>query len=70
MAWNQLRTLPADRLNRLRNWEARGIAYWQGRVTTCDQRVANADSSSQLGRALDEREMAMEAVRRLSADAA
>ena len=70
MAWNQLRTLPADRLTRLRNWEARGLSYWQGRVATCDQRVADADSSGQLGRALNEREIAMEAVRRLSTDAA
>ena len=67
MAWTQLRAFPAEKLHRIRGWEQRGLAYWQKRLRTCGERVAKADSSTQLGRALNDREIALEAVNRLSA---
>jgi hypothetical protein len=66
MAWNLIRADAGTRLNRIRNWEARGLPYWQSRVLTCHSRVLNADSASQLDRALNDREVAELAVRRLT----
>lgn len=65
MAWNQMRPSDGQRLNRITKWEDRGLAYWQKRVVVCNKRVAEADSSAQLGRAITDRDVALEAVRQL-----
>jgi hypothetical protein len=65
MAWNQMRPSVEQLLNKIPNWQARGLTYWQDRVWKCNLRVAAADSSTQLGRALSDREIAHEAIRRL-----
>jgi hypothetical protein len=69
MAWNQMRPFPAERLTRIRGWEDRGLVYWQQRALACCDRVAKADSGTQLGRAIVDRDVALEAVRRLTLDA-
>lgn len=69
MAWKMLRASPGEKLTRIKNWEKRGLAYWQARVRTCNERVANADSGRQLGRAIEDRDIAFEAVRRLEQNA-
>ncbi len=66
MAWTLLRASPGDLLTRIRGWEARGLPYWQERVLACSERVRTADSSGQLGRAISDRDVAQEAVRRLA----
>ena len=67
MTWNRLRAYPGEKLTRIMNWEQRGLAYWQTRVQVCEDRITNADSGTQLGRAINDRDIALEAVRRLSA---
>lgn len=67
MAWRQLRAFPAEKLNRIKGWEQRGLTYWQNRVRVCNDRVAKADSGTQLGRAIADRDIALEAVRQLTA---
>ena len=66
MAWNQLRPSPAEVLARIKGWEDRGLDYWKKRSVKCCERVAAADSGTQLGRAIRDRNIALEAVRRLS----
>ena len=66
MAWTLIRPDASTRLNRIPNWEARGLSYWKGRVLTCNRRIGAAYSSTQLGRALADREVALEAMQRLA----
>ena len=65
MTWKMTSASPGELLTRIPNWEARGLTYWQDRVWHCNLRIAAADSSTQLGRALKDREVAHEALRRL-----
>jgi hypothetical protein len=67
MAWNQMRKMPAEKLDLIRGWEAKGLGYWRKRLAACQERVRKADSSGALGRAIEDREMAEIAVRRLEA---
>lgn len=63
MAWNQISRSPAQRLNqRDGKWEARGLAYWQAKLATCDQKVRAADNSSTLRRLIARKEEAEHAV--------
>ena len=63
MAWNQISASPAERLNkRDRNWDERGLAYWQAKLATCTQKLQAADSGSALRRAAARKEEAEHAV--------
>lgn len=63
MAWNQISASPAERLNRRdRNWEDRGLAYWQAKLATCTQNVQNSDGGSALRRATERKQEAEHAV--------
>lgn len=63
MAWNQISASPAQRLNkRDRNWEERGLAYWQAKLTTCDEKVRKSDGGTALRRATERKQEAEHAV--------
>lgn len=65
MAWTLLRPSPAQRLNRIKDWEDRGLTYWRKRALHCHDRVMAAESGATLGRAIADRDVALEAIRQL-----
>lgn len=65
MAWTLLRASDAERLNRIPNWEKRGLLWWENRKLVCHKRVREADDGGQLRRAIEDLQVAQEAVRQL-----
>jgi len=68
MAWKFERAFPSDKLNKIRNWEAKGLAYWEARVVSCANRVKTAESSKAIRLALSDKEVASVAVAKLKGE--
>jgi len=65
MAWKFEKASPSQKLNKIRNWEAKGLAYWEARVVSCDSRIKAAESSKALGLAISDKDVASVAVAKL-----
>jgi hypothetical protein len=63
VAWNQTSIDPLTRLGRtMRDWESKGLPFWEDRLADYTAKVRAADNSGRLARMLQQKEMAEMAV--------